>query len=314
MNAEAAVSNITQFAGPKQSFSLAPRDINEAMRLADILANSDLVPKDFRGKPANVLVAVQWGAEIGMQPMQAIQNIAVINGKPSIYGDAGKALLLARGFMIDEDDQKAIKQAGMARCKITRPGHQPCERTFSIENAKTAQLWGKQGPWTNYPERQMAWRAFWFAARDCAADVLKGIGGAEEVMDFNERDITPGFEAGAAAKHLSIWTDIDFAKNLPQWQKVIETRRKTVEELIALATKKFAFTPEQEKQIRAIVPPPETVTTASAEQMQEIVEKASAAIISMEEIGKRFSLAQGSLIPATLVPDILAFIANPIGE
>ena len=77
---------------PRQ-FSLAPRDLNEAMRLADMLAGSELVPKDFRGKPANVLVAVQWGVELGLQPMQALQNIAVINGRPSLWGDAVWALV-----------------------------------------------------------------------------------------------------------------------------------------------------------------------------------------------------------------------------
>lgn len=50
--------------------------------------------------------------------------------------------------------------------------------------AKTAKLWGKEGPWTNYPYRQMAWRAFWWAARDAAADVLKGIWGVEELVDY----------------------------------------------------------------------------------------------------------------------------------
>lgn len=173
------------------SFTLAPRTMQEAVEFAKVMADSDMVPKDFRGKPGNVLVAVQMGAEVGLGPMSAIQNIAVINGKPGLYGDAGKALLLAAGCLIEEDDIAIIKKTRSGRCRITRPGRPPVERTFSEENARTAKLWGKEGPWTTNPERQMAWRAFWFAARDAAADILKGLGGREELRDITEIDVTP---------------------------------------------------------------------------------------------------------------------------
>lgn len=162
------------------------------MTLAEMMAKSDLVPKDYKLKPGNIIIAVQMGAEIGLQPMQAIQGIAVINGKPAVYGDAGKGLLLANGCTIEEDDIELIKKNKRARCKISRKGRPPVERTFSEENAKVAKLWQKEGPWTNYPERQMAWRAFWFAARDAASDILKGLAGAEELMDYTpEKDVTP---------------------------------------------------------------------------------------------------------------------------
>lgn len=166
-------------------FSLIPKNLKEAMDLAKLIADSDLAPAGFKGKAGNVLIAVQMGAEIGVSPMQAIQNIAVINGKPSIYGDMGKALLLKKGCRIEERDIKEIKAKSEAWCKITRPdGSPPTIRTYSIDNAKEAGLWGKQGPWMTNTYRQMAWRAFWFAARDGAADMLRGLAGVEEVRDY----------------------------------------------------------------------------------------------------------------------------------
>src|SRR4030067_949010 len=75
-------------------FSLVPQNLREAMELSKLIADSDLAPKDYRGKPGNVLIAVQMGQEVGLSPMTAIQSIAVINGKPSLYGDVGKAILL----------------------------------------------------------------------------------------------------------------------------------------------------------------------------------------------------------------------------
>jgi hypothetical protein len=172
---------------------------DNAWRLAQAFASSELVPKMYQGKPENALVAMTMGAELGLKPLQALQNIAVINGKPGIYGDAGKAILLANGCTIEEDDGETIKARGVARCTITRPGHAPCSRTFSMENARTAKLIGKEGPWTLYPERQMAWRAFWFAARDVAADLLKGFSGFEEIRDVPpEREIGSGSAIPAA--------------------------------------------------------------------------------------------------------------------
>ncbi len=172
-----------------KTFSLVPKDLKEAMEYAKMIAGSDLVPKDYKGKEGNCLIGMQFGAELGLPALQALQNIAVINGKPGIYGDLGKALLLSKGFKIEERDIPEIKKLGIAWCKVTRPSGQATERTFAMEDAKTAKLWGREGPWTTYPYRMMAWRAFWWAARDAAADVLKGIGGVEELMDYRAEAI-----------------------------------------------------------------------------------------------------------------------------
>jgi hypothetical protein len=181
-------------------FSLTPRSISEAMQLAEMMAKSDLVPKDYRDKPSNILLAVQMGAEVGLAPMAALQGVAVINGRPGLYGDAGKALLLDRGFTIEEMDGEEIREKGYARCTITRPGGKPVSKTFSVEDAKTANLWGKSGPWSQYPAVMLAWRAFWFAARSAASDVLKGLGGLEELRDVEAREprnITPEVDPAA---------------------------------------------------------------------------------------------------------------------
>lgn len=174
-------------------FSLTPTTLKEAMDLAKLVADSDLAPPQYKGKPGNVLIAVQMGAEIGLTPMAAIQTIAVINNRPSLYGDAGKAILLSHGCIIEEHSADQVRASGMGRCKITRPGRPPVERTFSRDDAKQAGLLNKDGPWKLYPERMLAWRAFWFAARDAAADLLKGLHGAEEV-----RDVPPERDMGAA--------------------------------------------------------------------------------------------------------------------
>ena len=164
----------------------APVTLDEAMRFSEMLAKSSMVPKQYQNKPEDVLVAVQWGKELGLAPLQALQNIACINGKPSVYGDA--ALALVQASPLCEGIEERMEGEGtpnpQAVCVAHRKGRKPVVATFSVEDAKRAGLWGKQGPWSSYPKRMLAMRARGFALRDAFPDVLKGLISAEEAADY----------------------------------------------------------------------------------------------------------------------------------
>ena len=172
----------------------APVTLDEAMKFSEMLARSTMVPRQYQGKAEDVLVACQWGKEIGLAPMQALQNIAVINGKPSVYGDAAMALVQASS--VCEDIEEYFEGEGtsnpVAICVAHRKGRKPVKATFSVEDAKRAGLWGKQGPWSAYPKRMMQMRARGFALQDAFPDVLKGLITAEEAQDYPDtKDATP---------------------------------------------------------------------------------------------------------------------------
>lgn len=156
------------------------------------IANSNLVPKEYRSKPADIAIVIDMGMEFGLKPFQALQNIACINGKPSIWGDAALAVVKAHPAFEDiEETYNADKT--VFTCKIKRKGQTLVERSFSVDNAKKAKLWGKMGPWTDYPERMLQMRARGFAMRDAFPDALKGLILAEEAQDYSTeiKDITP---------------------------------------------------------------------------------------------------------------------------
>jgi len=164
----------------------APATLTEAITFSEMLSSSNMVPKAYQGKPQDILVCVQWGMEMGLAPMQALQNIAVINGKPSVYGDAMMALVQASA--VCEDVEEYFENEGtpnpVAVCVAKRRGRKPVIAKFSMEDAKRAGLWGKQGPWSAYPKRMMQMRARGFALRDAFPDVLKGLISAEEAADY----------------------------------------------------------------------------------------------------------------------------------
>jgi hypothetical protein len=171
--------------------SFAPTTLSEAISFSEMLASSSMIPKAFQGKPEDVLVCVQWGCEIGLAPLQALQNIAVINGKPSIYGDAAMALVQASS--VCEDVEEYFEGEGtpnpVAVCVARRKGRKAVTVRFGIDDAKRAGLWGKQGPWSMYPKRMMQMRARGFALRDAFPDVLRGLITSEEAQDFVESQL-----------------------------------------------------------------------------------------------------------------------------
>lgn len=165
-----------------------PTTFAEAKQFAGELANSNLVPKAYAGKPLDILVAIQWGNEIGLAPMQALQNISVINGKPSVYGDAAMALVQASPVCegVEEFFENEGTPNPVAVCIAHRKGRKPVTARFSVEDAKRAGLWNKQGPWTQYPKRMLQMRARGFALRDAFPDALKGLITTEEAQDYPE--------------------------------------------------------------------------------------------------------------------------------
>lgn len=174
---------------PGSGFAMEPRNLNEAMEMAVMLSNSALVPACYKNKPADTLVAMMMGSEVGLNPIQALQNIAVINGRPSIYGDALAALVQnhpAFGGIEESFDDRTMT----ATCTVWRKGGTHHTQTFSQGDAQTAGLWNKAGPWKQYPKRMLQMRARGFALRSQFADALAGLITREEAEDMPvEREV-----------------------------------------------------------------------------------------------------------------------------
>ena len=163
----------------------APTSFEDAMQLATTLAKSQLIPKQFQGRPHDIVVAMMWSHTLNIPIVQGLQHIAVVNGKPSIYGDGMLAVVMASGQMNGiKEELKGSGDGLTAICQVTRKGIEtPFIGTFSVEDAKRATLWEKQGPWKQYPKRMLKMRARAFALRDAFPDILSGISSGEEQED-----------------------------------------------------------------------------------------------------------------------------------
>ena len=155
------------------------RSMEDIYRFAVAVVNSGIY-KDCPS-PEVALIKIQAGAELGLTPIWSLTNIFVVNGKPTVYGDALLGIVL--GHPLCEDVIETFAD-GVARCEVIRKGRAPVVRTFSEADAKKAGLWGKAGPWQQYPNRMLAMRARTFACRDAFADALRGVACAEEQRDI----------------------------------------------------------------------------------------------------------------------------------
>lgn len=170
--------------------AMRPKDLRELMRFCELVSQSAICPKSLKGDAMGVMVAVAAGEKHGMDVLGSIQNIAIINGKPSFYGDATLGICRKSphfGGIRETAGGSFDKGDGWAECKVWRTGEEanPTVQRFTVDMAKRANLLGKQGPWREYPERMLMFRARGFALRDCFPDILSGIISAEEAMDYN---------------------------------------------------------------------------------------------------------------------------------
>ncbi len=212
---------------PNQGF-MQVSTIEQAMTCAELISKSSFCPKQMIGRSGDIVIALQMGQELGLKPMQALQNIAVINGRPSLWGDA--MLAVCR----QSPDFEYIKEEYMEEsktyvCRVKRRNEPEFIQSFSEADARLAKLWGKDGPWTTYPRRMLQNRARGFALRDAFPDLLRGIITQEEAKDM-PRDIVDYSNVGVTIDmvHQEGWK-IDESKLSVLKDKMTEAESKEID-------------------------------------------------------------------------------------
>lgn len=165
------------------------RTVGQVAAFARLLGVAGMLPKGVSAAAA--VVSIVAGRGLGLDPFQSVQGIASINGRPAIWGDAMLAVVKASGLVEDERVEylPSHKDCQGVRYTVKRRGVEtPFVGEFSRAMAERAGLWGKSGPWSQYPDRMMLARARAFALRDGFADVLRGMRCAEEEGDVVDGD------------------------------------------------------------------------------------------------------------------------------
>lgn len=175
---------------------------DEVYRLAKNLALAGLMPRDLRGKAPDVTAIILYGQDLGLSPMQAIQGIYVVEGRPSLSAQLWLALVRRAGHKV------AVLEHSAEKCSvhITR-GDDPTQEhtaTWTIQDAVNAnrvqyrdgKLWarskeGKPLPWELYPKAMLLARAVSECCRFIAPEIALGFYTPDEVEEIAEREQVP---------------------------------------------------------------------------------------------------------------------------
>jgi hypothetical protein len=176
---------------------IVPRSYDDIWRLAKATCLGGLAPR-YENQPARVAAVMMCGMEIGLKPMSALRLMyQTPDGQPALMVRGMLAIVQGSGLLAYWSDH--IDGDGDARtCTITceRRGQPRFTRSFSVAEAKRAQLTGKRGDmYSKWTDRMIFARAASFALNDGFADLLGGLYDPSElggpVIDEDGREILP---------------------------------------------------------------------------------------------------------------------------
>ena len=153
--------------------------MSEQVRVAEFLAGSDIVPDAFRKRPANVWLALDMGAHMGLKPFQTFRAVHVIKGTPTFSAEAMRGMAMAAGHTVTVTSTPTEATVSIKRADGLGEG----TTTFTLDQAKQAGYLGKGGNWASDPESMLVARATSRCAKRVIPDLLMGLTMTEEMDD-----------------------------------------------------------------------------------------------------------------------------------
>jgi hypothetical protein len=178
--------------------------MEKALKFSEIMAQADIIPAHYKGKPANVFIAVQSALRMNLDPMQIMQNTFVISGK----------LGMVTAFAISLANQSGLFDCGIryrvegsgedlkvtAYANLKKTGGE-ISYTITMKEA-TAEGWTKNAKYRTLPELMLRYRAATLLIRTHVPEVLNGMHMVEEIEDVAivTRDVTPNKATSISSK------------------------------------------------------------------------------------------------------------------
>ena len=161
-----------------------------ALRMADCLANSTVVPKDYQNNTGNCMIAIEMAARINTSPMMVMQNLFVVNGRPAWSAQWIIAMINAsRRYKTELQFEfgNDASDGGLSCYAWVEDwnGHRVCGPKITMNMAKEEGWLGKNGSkWKTMPSVMIQYRAASFFGRMNCPDMIMGIYSQEEVIDM----------------------------------------------------------------------------------------------------------------------------------
>ena len=232
---------------------LMPKDIDQAMRLAEMMSQGALVPQHLQKAPADCLMVVEQAARWRMSPFAVAQATSSIRGKLMFEGKLVAAVVHNSGLLSKRLNYE-FEGDGQSRAVVVsgtlRGEEQPRTVRVALSDVAT-----DNGMWKSQPDQQLCYSGARVWARRHAPEVMLGVYTPEEMPEQEparaERNVSPAPQPPAALPH---YPQESFEKNFDSWANAIEAGKKTPDQIIAMISSKGQLTYDQCEQIRALAP------------------------------------------------------------
>lgn len=155
---------------------------------AKIVAQSSLIPAEYRGKPADIVWAMDIGDALGVPYTQVMQSMVVARGKMTMSADLMGAVVRRAGHRLRLREDGDSVTADLIRSDD--PDY-VFTVTWDKGKAQAAGLWGSRGPWQQYPRQMLRARAITEVCRQGASDALAGTVYTPEELEPTPTQNTP---------------------------------------------------------------------------------------------------------------------------
>ena len=168
------------------------------------------------GTAEDIFLITEAGSSVGLSLVQSLKSVCCINGKTALYGEGFLAVLYNSPHFINSafkrwtegeepNPKDFVNKDGFdsngylsafpldftAYCTMQRDDQEPLTYSFSVQEARIAGLWGKQGPWKTYPKRMLGWKPVSWLGKDIFPDVLNGLTLREEAIEVEYQESKP---------------------------------------------------------------------------------------------------------------------------
>lgn len=167
-----------------------PISLPKMMEMAEMLSKSTIVPVEYRNRPENTFLAIDYANRMGMSPMAIMQNMYVVQGKPSFSGSFVSALIKSSPLFsqvevvwVDEDKPESPTWGCYIQAVETRTGK--LVKGVTVDNKMIkGEGWERNSKWKTMRSLMVQYRAWSFFGRTHASELLNGILDIEELEDI----------------------------------------------------------------------------------------------------------------------------------
>jgi hypothetical protein len=207
-NGEATTTELEPWTGQQQRtvavYRTPDRDVVDGwvqqaaavFRLADYIAPTEFVPRTMRNNPAAIAACILAGRELDLGPMTSLRHVQVVEGSPSLSAEYKRARVLQHGHQLQ------ITELSNTRCSVhaVRKGYPPLDLTFTMDDARRANLVKPRGAWETRPRRMLVARVTSEACDFLFSDLVNGLPTTEllEAGEFDELGDTADARAPGA--------------------------------------------------------------------------------------------------------------------